>query len=72
MKVEEDLGGSGRVSLDLLGQVGVVMCWGTVDVQNGLFLLQMFEVQCGLSFLQMFNVPSKLTNQELIAGRRAG
>ena len=60
MSVEEDVGGSGRVSLDLLGQVGFVMCWGTVDVQDGLFLLQMFEDLCGFSFLQMFNVPSNL------------
>ena len=60
MRVEEDLRGSGRVSLDLLGQVGFVMCWGTVDVQNGLFLLQMFGDMCGFSFLQMFNVPSNL------------
>ena len=36
------------------------MCWGTVDVQNGLFLLQMFEDMCGFSFPQMFNVPSNL------------
>ena len=35
-------------------------CDGILDVHNGLFLLQKFDIQCSFSFLQMFNVPSNL------------
>ena len=37
MKVEEDLGGSGRVSLDLIGQVGFVISWDTRSPQQLVF-----------------------------------
>ena len=65
MKVEEDLGGSGRVSLDLIGQVGFVMWWDAKCPQRLVFPA---NVQDPVQFLlQMFNVPSKLTKNLLQA-----
>ena len=65
MKVEEDLGGSGRVSLDLIGQVGFVMWW---DIKCPQRLFFPANVQDPVRFLlQMFNVPSKLTKNLLQA-----
>ena len=61
MKVEEDLGGSGRVSLDLIGQVGFVMWWDTKCPQRLFFPANVQDP------VRMFNFPSKLTKNLLQA-----